>query len=173
MRKEQEWFHQSGWGAIPDISAHASINLTTFYTQFHAYPELWRAVFEFLKKDLKALEAGKYPIMGDQVFAMVSEYSTKKPEETKWEAHKKYIDLQYVIEGEEEIGMLPLEKAILPQPYDGTKDLLFFQDQPGEYFVASPDFFFLFFPEDVHRPGIMLENPGTVKKLVIKIAALV
>ncbi len=170
MSKEQIWFHGGGWLVEKDIRAHASIDIAEFYAHFHTHPEWWKAVFGFLRSDLKAMAAGKYPIVGDQVFAMVSEYSTKKPEEAKWEAHRKYIDLQYMIDGEEKMGQLPLANAVSPQAYDEDKDLVFFDDQDGEYFTASPNCFFLFFPEDVHRPGIFIEESKPVKKLVVKIA---
>ncbi|KOH46697.1 YhcH/YjgK/YiaL family protein [Sunxiuqinia dokdonensis] len=170
MSKEQMWFHEGGWFSKDEPKAHASINITEFYNHYHAHADRWTAVFEFLSKDLKSLDPGKYPLLGDQVFATVSEYSTKTPEEARWEAHRKYIDLQYLIEGEERMGQMPLSSALAPQQYDADKDLIFFGEQEGEYFTATPSCFFLFFPEDVHRPGILIEESKPVKKLVIKIA---
>jgi YhcH/YjgK/YiaL family protein len=170
MKKTQEWFHSKQWGELVDIQAHASINLSKFYEQYHAHPEWWQKVFNFLKQDLKSLEVGKYPLVGDQVFAMVSEYETKNPQDAKWEAHRKYIDLQYVVAGQELIGVLPLGKGTDPKDYNEQKDLIFFGEQDGEFFTATPDCFFLFFPDDVHRPCMMIEQSEPVKKLVIKIA---
>jgi YhcH/YjgK/YiaL family protein len=170
MSKEQAWFHEGEWLVEEVVKAHASINITEFYSHFHTHPNRWKAVFDFLRKDLKSLAPGKYPLLDDQVFALVSEYLTKKPEEAKWEAHRKYIDLQYLIDGEEKMGLLPFAGASSPQPYDEARDLIFFGDQEGEYFTANPMSFFLFFPEDVHRPGMLVEESKPVKKLVIKIA---
>ncbi|WP_159517621.1 YhcH/YjgK/YiaL family protein [Sunxiuqinia indica] len=170
MKEMQEWFHSKQWGELVDIQAHASINLIEFYEQYHAHPDWWQKVFDFLKQDLKSLEVGKYPLVGDRVFAMVSEYETKSPQDAKWEAHRKYIDLQYVVAGQEVIGVLPLGKTIDPKDYNEQKDLIFFGEQDGEFFTATPDCFFLFFPDDVHRPCMMIEQSEPVKKLVIKIA---
>jgi len=170
MSKEQIWFHEGDWFSAEEPKAHASINITEFYRHFHTHPDSWKVVFDFLRKDLKSMEPGKYPLVGDQVFALVSTYSTKTPEQAKWEAHRKYIDLQYVIEGEERMGQMPLAGAKAPQQYDAEKDLIFFGDQEGEYFTADSRCFFLFFPEDVHRPGVLVEESKPVKKLVIKIA---
>jgi YhcH/YjgK/YiaL family protein len=170
MSKEQSWFHGASWLCGATVKAHASTDIGRFYKEYHAQPELWQAVFKFLCKDMATLEAGKYPLFGDKAFAMVSEYQTKKLIDSKWEAHRKYIDLQYVIEGEEKMGLLPLEKAAAPQGYDDTKDLIFFGNNEGEYFQANQKVFFLFFPSDVHRPGIQIEGTVPVKKLVIKIA---
>ena len=170
MSKEHDWFHEEAWGGLINRRAHASINIHSFYEQFHLKPEWWTAVFDFLRKDLKTMEVGKYNLVGDQVFAMISEYTTKTLEDAKWEAHRKYIDLQYLIEGEEKMGVLPLSAAVSAEKYDAEKDLIFYGDHDGEYFTANPTMFFLFFPDDVHRPGIQLEREAPVKKLVIKIA---
>lgn len=170
MNKEKIWFHKADWLDEVSIQAHGGTDVTSFYTQYHARPDLWKAVFKFLEQDLKSLEIGKYPIVGDEAFAMVMEYQTKKPEDAKWEAHRKYIDLQYIIEGEERMGILPLKLAKNPLEYDEEKDLIFFGENDGEFFQASPQVFFLFFPTDVHRPSILIEEPEKVKKVVIKIA---
>lgn len=170
MTKEKMWFHEAGWLNDVPVKAHGGTDVNSFYAQYHARPDLWNAVFEFLKKDLKSLETGKYPIAGDDAFAMVMEYQTKSTKDAKWEAHRKYIDLQYMIEGEEWMGVLPLDHAKAPLEYDEGKDLIFFGDNEGEFFQANPIFFFLFFPTDVHRPSILIEESKPVKKLVIKIA---
>ena len=172
MRKEHAWFHEAGWsnGDRSMIKAHASTDVIRFYHEYHARPDLWKAVFEFLKKDLDRLEPGKYPLVGDEAFALVSEYQTKEAAEARWESHRKYIDLQYLIDGEEKMGLLPLNNAVSPQTYNEEKDLLFYGENEGEYFIAGPKAFFLFLPTDVHRPGILIEEPRPVKKLVVKIA---
>ena len=170
MNKEQAWFEAASWLEGVAIRVHDSTDVRQFYKQYHARPDLWRIVFEFLKKDLQSMEVGKYPLVGDDVFAMVMEYETKNPEDAKWEAHHKYIDLQYVISGEETMGILPLEHVIAPQEYNEDKDLIFFGDNDGEFFTANPDVFFLFFPSDVHRPGIRINESKPLKKLVVKIA---
>ena len=170
MNKEKAWFHEAGWSEGIQVGAHGGTDIKNFYYQYHKRPDLWKAVFEFLKQDLKNIEVGKYPIVGNEVFAMVMEYQTKKPEDAKWEAHRKYTDLQYVIEGEEKMGVLPLKQVKNPLEYDETKDLIFFGENDGEFFHATPQVFFLFFPTDVHRPSILVEESAKVKKLVIKIA---
>lgn len=67
------------------------------------------------------------------------------PEDAKWESHRKFIDLQYVINGEGKMGLLPLQVAKLASDYDADKDVILFGEQDGEYCVANPDAFFLFF----------------------------
>ncbi|MCW0483227.1 YhcH/YjgK/YiaL family protein [Gaoshiqia sediminis] len=170
MSNEKEWFNQGEWAEGISVKAHESVDVKEFHKQYQARPDVWKSVFQFLKQDLSALEVGKYPLAGDLAFAMVSEYQTKLPENAKWEAHKKYIDLQYVISGEEKMGVLPLEKVANPEEYNETKDLIFYGENEGDYFTATPEAFFLFFPTDVHRPSILVGESKPVKKVVVKIA---
>ena len=170
MTTAKEWFKNENWngGILPKV--HPSVNVELFFRQYHKRPDLWKAAFEFLKQDLITTPAGKYPVLGDEVVANVQEYDTKKLEDAKWEAHKKFTDLQYIITGEEKMGVFPVDQAVSPMPYDEAKDVMFFGDNEGSYFVANPDVYFLFFPADVHRPCIRIDNSMPVKKLVIKIA---
>ncbi|WP_372774032.1 YhcH/YjgK/YiaL family protein [Mangrovibacterium sp.] len=170
MNKINEWFTEKGWAEGVLVAAHDSVNVEEFYKQYQANPELWKAVFKFMKQDLSAMEVGKYPLVGTQAFAMISEYDTKEPENAKWEAHKNYIDLQYVISGEEKMGILPLSEAKNAMEYNEQKDLIFYGENDGELHLATPEAFFLFFPDDVHRPCIKADESAPVKKLVAKIA---
>lgn len=170
MSKVNDWFNSLAWTEGVAVAAHSSVDVEEFYKQYHAKPELWKAVFEFMKKDLAALEVGKYQLIEGEAFVMISEYETKEPENAKWEAHKNYIDLQYVISGEEQMGILPLSKAVNALEYNEQKDLIFYGDNDGELHLASPEAFFLFFPSDVHRPCIKVGESAPVKKLVAKIA---
>jgi len=169
MSTEKEWFNNERWGEGIRQKVHSSVNIGLFYQQYHKRPDLWKAAFQFLKGDLVTTATGKYILAGDEVIATISEYQTRKLEEVRWESHKKFVDLQYLITGEEKMGILPLEKAVAPMIYDETKDVMFFGDHEGQYFVANPDNFFLFFPSDVHRPSIQIDGSKPVKKLVIKI----
>lgn len=170
MSIEKDWFNKGEWKEGLQLNVHPSVNLSRFYRQYHKRPDLWKAAFQYLSTGLSEVEAGKYPLKGDEAVALVSEYQTKKQEDAKWESHRKFIDLQYVINGEEKMGLLPLEKSKLAGEYRKDQDVILFGEQEGEYFVANPGVFFLFFPDDVHRPCIRIGDSVPVKKLVIKIA---
>ncbi len=152
------------------MKVHPSVDVSEFYRQYHKQPDLWKAAFDYLNKDLIAAEAGKYPVKGNEVVAMISGYQTKNIEDARWESHRKFIDLQYLIKGEEKMGLLPLEKAKAASEYREDQDVILFGDQEGEYYMANQEVFFLFFPGDVHRPCIRTGESMPVKKLVIKIA---
>ena len=125
--------------------------------------------FEYIRTtDLKNLPAGRYPIDGENIFALVSEYQTKPEQEGKLEAHKKYIDVQYVISGEELMGYAPLGAQQILESYKEENDIVFFTGDKS-FTKVSEGMFAIFFPEDVHMPGISTGKISNVKKLVIKV----
>jgi YhcH/YjgK/YiaL family protein len=117
---------------------------------------------------LKNIQPGKYEIDGENIFALVSEYKTKSESEGKLEAHKKYIDVQYVIDGEELMGYAPLNGQEILVPYKEENDIVFFTGDKS-FTKVSTGMFAIFFPTDVHMPGINTGKISDVKKLVIKV----
>jgi biofilm protein TabA len=151
------------------LEAHPSVNEVEFGEQYHKNKAEWDKAFAFMRdQDLSALKPDKYVIDGDNVYAMLTEAPSKTFEQSAWESHRKYIDIQYVIRGEEKIGVAPLSKATVSKPYDEAKDYANYTAE-GQYYIAKPGRFFLFFPGDVHRPNIKIEGYDMVKKLVIKV----
>src|SRR5574338_1247150 len=79
--------------------------------------------FAYLKEtDFSKIELGKYEIDGDNIFALVNEYKTKDESEGKLEAHKKYVDVQFVAKGKELMGYAPLEIQTVIDPYNEQND---------------------------------------------------
>ena len=138
----------------------------------HLYKALNKRIekaFEYIKAtDLKNIKPGKYEIDGENIFALVSEYKTKSEQEGKLEAHRKYIDVQYVISGEELMGYVPIGGQKVLDPYKEENDIIFFTGEKS-FIKVSTGMFAIFFPEDVHMPGIMTKESLPVKKLVIKV----
>ena len=138
----------------------------------HLYEDLGERIsksFDYIEAtNLKTLSAGKYPIDGENIFALVSEYKTKPESEGKLEAHKKYIDVQYVISGEELMGYVPLGGQRILEQYKEENDIVFFTGDKS-FTKVSAGMFAIFFPEDVHMPGICVEKKSKIKKLVIKV----
>jgi len=128
------------------------------------------AAFEFLKKsDLAGLAPGKYEIDGSNVYAMVSQYDTRPREEGKWEAHRKYFDIQYIVSGSELIGYSNLEALTVTTPYNEKDDYMLL-DGHGDFLTASAGKFFIFSPQDAHMPCMAIGGrSGPVKKVVVKI----
>ena len=163
--KAPEWV--CGWEVTPD----ATIVQEQMAAHFEANRERWKATFDFLKSaDLANLPLGEHEILGREVFAIVSEYAPKQHEDCLFENHLKYIDLQYVISGEEIMGVTTLDKVTPVQEHDAVKDIRFYaQEAEAEYVPAGPETFFVFFPSDIHRPSMKTEKDVLVKKVVVKV----
>lgn len=123
--------------------------------------------------DLAALAPGKYEIAGSDIHASISEYTTDAKENKKPEAHVKYIDIQYIVSGAEEIGFGPLTGGLeVTEDRLAEKDVVFYRAVPGETMVRlTAGMYAVFFPWDVHRPGCAAGAPGPVRKVVVKVRA--
>ena len=170
-KSAKKWVKKMEWKNGLKLNPHETVNITEFARQYHLHKEYWDKAFAFLRdQDLKTLEKGRYPIDSENVFAIVTEDPSKNFDKTNWESHRKYIDLQSVIEGEEKIGVYPVSKARVTKEYDETKDIANYSAD-GKLYSAKPGTFFLFFPSDAHRPNITPGGNLVVKKIVIKIKA--
>lgn len=162
--EKQEWL--GGWQVQPD----ASVNRRSLAIHYLNNPRHWDQAFQFLKTaNLHEMPLGKQELEGKHLFVSVDDYITKDKSETKYESHRKYIDLQYVIEGEELMGLTTLDKVKVSEPYNEEKDLAFYEFEGGEYITTTPKNFVIFFPEDLHRPVMKVNENSRVKKIVVKI----
>ena len=169
VKAANKWVKSHEWSKDLKIKPDLSINSTEFMRQYENDKALWDKVFTFLgDSKLATMAPGKYPIDGDNAYAMISAGPPKKLEDVKWESHRKYIDLQYVISGKVKLGMSPIAKATITEPYSEGRDAANYNVE-GKYLTATPKEFFLFFPQDAHRPDIKVEGADSLKKLVIKI----
>ncbi|MDO3626293.1 YhcH/YjgK/YiaL family protein [Mucilaginibacter sp. BT774] len=164
-----KWVKSHEWAKDLKIKPDPSINSVEFMRQYESDKALWDKVFAFLEDDkIKTMAPGKYPIDGDNAYAMISAGPPKKLEDVKWESHRKYIDLQYVISGKVRLGIASVAKATVTEPYSDSRDAANY-NVVGKYLIATPKEFFLFFPQDAHRPDIKIAGTDSLKKLVIKI----
>jgi len=164
-----EWVNKNEWKNGLKLNLDTSTNKKVFAEQYHRNQAAWDKAFAFLRdSDLTKLKPGKYPIDGTNVYATITEAPSKEFEASAWESHRKYIDLQYVIRGQETIGVAQVSKATVTKPYNEAGDSANYNVQ-GQYYVAMPGTFFLFFPSDAHRPNIKVAGYDVVKKIVIKI----
>jgi len=133
----------------------------------------FKTALAFLNKPrLDELEDDRYDLHGDDVFAIVQTYMTVPIDQRKWEAHKKYIDIQYIISGSEHIGytQLPMLKPL--DAYNPEKDFHLFQGQPshGCFVPMKPGMLMVLGPQDAHMPCVTLNVPEEVRKIVVKVA---
>ncbi len=120
---------------------------------------------------LETLEVGKYEIDGKKIFASVQQYESKITDPIRFENHKNYIDIQYIIDGEEEIITAYADEKLRDAEYNDVKDVEFYKYTPenNKFNMKAGDFLILF-PGEAHVPGLAKDGkPQTVKKIVVKI----
>lgn len=123
--------------------------------------------------DFSQMENGKYELVEGKIFANVQEYTTKPVAEGKFEAHRKFIDIQFIAAGEEKIGKGNLEDFEELTPYDEEKDIEFLTPKDPEkvdFIKLKAGEFAIFTTNDAHMPCISLNESTKVKKVVIKVA---
>lgn len=186
--KAEKWFTGMGWYKGPKkydafgrevqedaspvnvVKPDPSADKLEFARQYSANPARWDKAFAWLKTtDFSTLGAGRYPIDGTDVYAVITVGPGKSPDTTLWESHRNYEDIHYVISGKELLGIVPLAEATVIQVYDSAKDLAHYSAK-GKYYVETPGTFYIVTTKEAHRPGLKADGyDGDIKKLYIKI----
>lgn len=140
------------------------------YLQEH--PE-FKAIYDFIKEDAVDAKAdGSYELDGRKLFCNINTYRTELDKEVKYEAHKKYADLQYICSGIEKIGWAPLsdvEDKLISEEYSKGGDIAFYEG-PGKFdFVLTKGSFLYLAPDDAHAPCQCADKEMNVRKMVFKI----
>jgi biofilm protein TabA len=130
---------------------------------------LFPQAFAFLREtDLMALAPGRYPIEGEALFAIIQEADGRARADAQLECHRKYIDIQLVLQGTDEMGWKPLHDCREPvAEYSDKRDIRFFFDASASWITVPVGAYCVFFPEDAHAP---LVGAGPIRKVVLKIA---
>ena len=139
---------------------------------YYCVNENFKKAFDFIEKAVSQnLAVGKYEIDSDKVYASVQEYETKDYDVAKFEGHRKYIDIQYIISGTECMEVIDISKAKSNTEYNETKDVIFFENNDfSKKCVVQDEEFVIFFTHDIHKPGVAFKNKkSNVKKIVVKV----
>jgi YhcH/YjgK/YiaL family protein len=139
--------------------------------------DLYKAINPLLAEGLKfivennftQIEAGKFFLKDQLLYAMINDYDTKPMEQCKLEAHRKYIDIQFMVSGEEQIGITTSQNQKPSEEYNSEKDIVFYEDEVS-LFTLKEGHFAIFFPDDLHQPCIMVDEALPVRKVVVKVA---
>lgn len=145
--------------------------ITSFEKYKNVIPRFDKIADYLERSDLENLADGKYEIDGDNVYLLIQEYETKNEKEKKWESHKKYIDIQIIINGVECMGHSMINHLCVSENYNDEKDIIFYEEprKRSSMLVIRDKEFCVFYPEDGHKPGYYIDRPGNVKKAVIKV----
>jgi YhcH/YjgK/YiaL family protein len=138
----------------------------------YAFPNpLLQKGLDFLRSpEAASMPVGRFEIEGDRLFALVQEYSTRPQKDCFWEAHRKYIDIQFVSAGVEDIGYAPLASLKIVDPYDSAKDMMKLTGN-GSVLRTSAGMFAIFFPHDAHKPCMAPNGViAPLRKIVVKVA---
>ena len=136
---------------------------------YYAVHKRFQQAFEYIHSiDIHSIPVGRHEIDGANLYALVQEYDTKLKEQGKWEAHRRYIDLQYVTQGAEGFGYANIHR-LQQGEYDASKDFLPLQGG-GDLITVKSGYFILLMPEDAHMPGMAIGEPAPIRKIVLKIA---
>lgn len=141
--------------------------------QYYEKEPLLEKCAKFIEKfEEEKLPDGAYEIDGERVFANIQTYRTKHQDEnSRFEAHKKYIDVQYIVSGIEKIRWAKLEDVTeTEERYSKGQDIAFYSGDAKFDFVLTKGAFLLLYPQDAHMPGLSDEKDVTVRKIVFKIA---
>ncbi len=117
--------------------------------------------------DMKEWVPGTIQLSGGNKI-LVQEGVTKSAEGKLCEAHRNYLDIQYIVEGEETVGWAPLETLTLDGEFNTAKDKGMYAG-PVDYMRIAAGYCYVVYPEDAHMPGVHLDEPHSLKKLVLKL----
>lgn len=145
-----------------DLVCHASR-----YEPLH--PGFAAALRWLAKPELPRLSAGRHEIEGQRLFALINRDPGKGRLAARLESHRRYIDIQITLAGDEEIGYRPVADCSAPQvPFLPDNDVAFYAEPPDSWLAVPPGRFAIFFPADAHAP---LAGVGELHKIVVKVAA--
>ena len=147
-------------------------NLDIPLSQITIGPRIVTAV-GFLRNLDKNIPDGKIEIDGDDVFAIVATVKTGHPDKRFFEAHRDYIDVQYVIDGRQIIEWMPATAFEEARKYDGENDLYKYeQNYSGSKIILGDNNYAVFLPEDAHKPLCFIDREAEIKICVVKVRCM-
>lgn len=165
--KVRSWFELSDWNSLP-MKPVPSTDIRELVEQNVLSSENWKAAYDFLKNtDFSEIPQGRYDLNDNGLYATVTDYETK--DTALFEAHRKYVDIQYVSRGNEMIRVGLTEKKIPRVDFDKSNDIEFFDLPESETILVDSSVFAVFFPKDAHMPCLKTGKKSFVRKIVIKI----
>lgn len=135
---------------------------------FGVSARLEKALKYLQQNDFTKMEKGKYEIDGNDVFALVQKYDSKPISEGLWEAHRNFIDVQYVADGAEQMGYAYIDTLKVTKEYDPAGDYSLLEGR-GCMMECQSGTFAVFGPEDAHMPCIAIDAPRPIVKVVVKV----
>jgi biofilm protein TabA len=142
--------------------------------QKHLLPAAIARALEALQTlELSTVDVGRYELEGDQLFYLIQDVETRTIDESKSEAHHRYADIQIPLSTAERFGFsLPQANLVATEDRLESGDIAFYPAPANEFFMTiEPGAYVVFFPEELHRPCLMVKEKGKLRKVVIKVHA--
>lgn len=131
------------------------------------HPGIMRGLELLRDTDFSQLEDKRYEVDGDNLFFSLQSYESKPSNDTP-EAHKQYVDIQFLVSGRERMGVAPLEDMVEVAEARPEGDIWLYHG-PTDELLLTGDRFAVLWPEDAHAPGIAVDGPEPCRKCVIKV----
>lgn len=142
--------------------------LANFDRYLSLHPDFAAALNFLRRSDLAALPPGRHAIDGDRLYAMVARDPGRTRAAAACEGHRRYLDLQLVLAGDEEMGWRPRATCrTVKTAYDTVKDIEFWSDSADTWIRVPPGSLAVFFPDDAHAPMV---GSGPIHKVIVKVA---
>lgn len=164
----KDWFEKSEWSQLT-IKPDASIDKRAFVEQNVLNPDAWKSAYKFLKTGgFNERKLGRYELDENGTYVSIGEYTTK--DSAHFEAHRKYIDIQYLSKGEEYIRVSSMDNITNQvSEYDETRDIEFFDKDEYREQLLDGNNFLVLFSHDAHMPCMKVDSNMHVRKIVVKI----
>ncbi len=171
--EDKAWFDSMEWlqgGPLKPVEC--SIDINTFATHYAKYPKRWDDVFTFLAtQDLKNIPLGVTEL-SDDVRVIVQEYESRPrvtADKVLYERHKKYIDVQCIVTGEEMHGAAKLGRGVECIPYKEKDDIMFYTVYDVPFYIIREGYFTIFFPDDMHTTNYGFGELTNIRKVLFKV----
>lgn len=142
------------------------LNNASLYEPLH--PGIATALAYLRSRPIAGLAPGRYDIEGDDLFLLIQTYDTRPMEQGFWEAHRRYLDIQYMIAGAERMGCAHADALRVTEDHLEEKDYRVLEGE-GNFLTVKEGEFVIFYPHDAHMPCMAVDAPEPVKKAVFKV----
>ncbi|MEW6509497.1 MAG: YhcH/YjgK/YiaL family protein [Bacteroidota bacterium] len=132
------------------------------------HPRFAEAFRALVRSDLRSLPEGRHEVDGESLYLLIARNDGLPKTLAVLESHRRYIDIQFVIEGTDTMGWKPARECrVVSKEYDADRDVMFYGDVPATWLEVRSGMFAIFFPDDAHAP---LVSEGRIHKAIVKVA---
>ncbi len=141
-------------------------NLDIYFNDCKLFNKIEGVIADFIKAPF---DSGRIDIDGDNMWCNVAKYNIESKDEIKYESHRKYVDVQVMIDGEEIIGYSNINDCTITENFKPDNDIAFMTSESGVMMPLRKGYFMALYPEDAHAPCLKSGNSDFAHKLVFKV----